>query len=93
LKEHRTVETKPGYNGWANYETWNVMLWMNNDEPRYRNYVAVVRAAKREKKLFTGECAKSFCETQFTGKTPDGVSIDSSKIRWGAIARAMRESA
>lgn len=26
-----------GYNGWSNYETWNVKLWMDNDEGSY-NY-------------------------------------------------------
>lgn len=24
------------YNGWSNYETWNVKLWMDNDEGNYR---------------------------------------------------------
>ena len=24
------------YNGWTNYETWNVALWMDNDETEYQ---------------------------------------------------------
>lgn len=27
---------KQEYNGWTNYETWNVKLWMDNDEGSYR---------------------------------------------------------
>jgi len=25
-----------GYNGWKNYETWNVALWMHGDETLYQ---------------------------------------------------------
>ena len=28
--------THKDYNGWTNYETWNVKLWMDNDESTYR---------------------------------------------------------
>lgn len=32
----QAVEVKPeGYNGWKNYETWCVKLWMDNDEATY----------------------------------------------------------
>ena len=31
-----TAEKPSTYNGWRNYETWAVKLWMDNEEPSYR---------------------------------------------------------
>ena len=32
-----TTEERKTYNGWTNYETWAVKLWIDNEEPSY-NY-------------------------------------------------------
>jgi len=29
------TRTETGYNGYTNYETWAVKLWMDNEEPTY----------------------------------------------------------
>jgi hypothetical protein len=34
-----------GYNGWTNYETWAVKLWMDNDEGSYRYYTDLAQSA------------------------------------------------
>jgi hypothetical protein len=34
--------TQQTYNGWANYETWNVSLWMQNDQFLYNTAIACV---------------------------------------------------
>ena len=30
-----TLDTQNTYNGYKNYETWNVVLWLGNDFPVY----------------------------------------------------------
>lgn len=34
------------YQGWANYPTWNVNLWLSNDEGLYNRTVATLEGAK-----------------------------------------------
>jgi hypothetical protein len=33
------------YNGWTNYETFCVHLWLSNEEPSWRHWQAVAREA------------------------------------------------
>jgi len=39
---YQTDFTDQTYNGWTNYETWNVALWMQNDEFLYNTAKACV---------------------------------------------------
>jgi hypothetical protein len=79
------------YNGWPNYQTWNVMLWMDNEESAYTLYRAAVERKRAKGRHFGGVAARYWCEQAFGEGTPDGVSFSNSRIRWGKIAEAMRE--
>jgi hypothetical protein len=35
------------YNGWKNWQTWNVALWLNNDEHLYNKLVSYARHCKK----------------------------------------------
>lgn len=36
------------YNGWTNYETWTVSLWLDNEEPSYRYWRNEAARQRRE---------------------------------------------
>jgi len=72
----------PEYNGWTNYETWNVALWIQNDEglysisqdyDTYPEFVACMR------------------ELEST-ETPDGVAWNDSGIDVDELNEMLKEN-
>ena len=76
------------YNGWRNYETWNVSLWINNEESLYRWAVKYVRCHPRMKHLYRG-----FVRSMGIGrgKTADGVKWVSDLLDYDALDQMMAE--
>lgn len=70
------------YNGWANYATWNVALWLQNDEGLheimrgYKTYDNLIQALREELDLT---------------ETPDQVAWNDSNIDHSEINAMMAE--
>jgi hypothetical protein len=75
------------YSGWKNYQTWNISLWINNDEPLYRSAVAFMKKYKGKSPY------ASFIRSEgMTGdKTSDGVKWISTKISYKELNKMMRD--
>ena len=73
-----TNDTDVGYNGWTNYETWSLNLWVINEEAYYRLWV--------RKRPFTVTEARKFALELFPEGTPDmDGAADLFKVDWDEI--------
>lgn len=64
-----------GYQGWKNYQTWNVSLWINNDEGLY-HMANSCRRARYPYKTFVSDLKEMAYESASDSiyyQTPDGV--------------------
>ena len=71
------------YNGWTNWETWNVAMWIGNDEMLNR---IMTLSAKGDWEMFKA-LAMQFGIT----KTPDGVDFEDPKVNQDEISKAHAE--
>lgn len=73
------------YNGWKNRQTWNVALWINNDEGCYRAAVDFMRHYKGRSPY------RTFVRRHLKGHTPDGVAWNDSELSLADLNAMMRE--
>jgi hypothetical protein len=72
------------YNGWKNYETWNVALYISNDEPTYRLAQSIARTGTRTPfRDFAAEYGR---------RTPDNVSLSDKRLSLRELNAAIRET-
>ena len=89
--EVNNQETK--MNGWANYETWNVALWIGNNEFLYNTAKACVEYCsdnetpweKFQRCMIEGQIGN------YIGRTGDGVKWNDEKIDGPAINEMMKD--
>ena len=62
------------YNGWTNYQTWNVALYIQNEEPLYREAVRYVRQCERLDEKVSYATFSDVLSMLYGHKTADGVS-------------------
>ena len=78
------IETDTTYNGWKNYETWNVVLWLDNDEGLH----SLVRHSDSE----TYEEFVYEYLLELTQATPDGVGYLDRDLDHDALDEYVRET-
>ena len=82
------MKTLTEYNGWKNKATWNVALWIGNDEGLYNSAKEYANSNPTKNKLYMGF-------VQYAGlagdRTPDNFKWDGKELDYKALSQMMRE--
>lgn len=76
-----------GYNGWSNYETWLVALWLNNDQASY-NALEALKAgggSEHRKAESLEELVRELYEFEPVGIVADLVNSAFARVNWVEI--------
>ena len=75
------------YEGWKNYASWNVSLWINNEYPLYQSAVDFMKTYKGKAPY------KNFIAKQglIKDKTPDRINWISAQLDYAALNEMMKE--
>lgn len=82
------MKSNETYNGWKNRQTWNVSLWINNDESLYRAAVKYMKEHKDAKKPYAKFIKSIGMESD---RTPDNIKYISTRLDYEALNEMMVE--
>jgi hypothetical protein len=90
MRERSRAMERETYNGWKNRQTWNIALWISNDEPIYRiakEYA--VDARKRGKRVrYSHFIRRAGLQHD---RTPDGISYSGTRLDYRALDSMIEE--
>lgn len=90
------MENTNTYNGWTNYATWAVKLWLDNDQLIQDDMYALVREYN-DKEIWTlAEALENEVTDMITEDVPVSLALDLlnnslANVNWREIAEAYRE--
>jgi len=78
------------YNGWKNWETWQILLWATNEQSLYNETTRFVEFFSN--KAGFDQKVRVFFRTMFPNGTPDMDSADEMLlVDWEEITRHLQE--
>ena len=78
------------YNGWTNWETWNVLIWLDNEQNLYNAKESFIRQTQHKQNFET--LVKSFLTIIFPNGTPDMKTAEEMEsVNYEEIAEAWQE--
>lgn len=84
------MNEQTGYNGWSNYETWLVALWLNNDQESYAllQEIRSPQVSEYHKSERIEELVREFYLGDEGGMTADLVNAALGRVDWLEIVQA-----
>ena len=79
------------FNGWKNHATWNVALWLQNDEFLYKHASDYVKECKKYGRAISYDSLIPSLECYFGKITPDGVRWMNPEISTEEVDRMLAE--
>ncbi len=76
------------YNGWKNRATWNIAMWINNDESLYRGAVEFMKEHPKIHNPFIRFIESCGLDSQMT---PDRFKYKSEQLDYSALDEMMKE--